>query len=253
MRNIWVLQLGTVVALALLAWAGMASPNAQGDAIAAKCPRAAAWVKQQKLLHPGESQQARARRDAGRTFTRPALRKDLLRRAADDGRLREAWIASGRDPHSKQGKAVYTLDGRNLAWLKPKVVESGFPTVAEVGEQGVAAAWLLVQHADRDPAFQLRVLRALEPHVAQRGVPLSDYAMLMDRALRHEGKPQRYGSQWTVDPAKPGQLVLEPTEDPTHLNERRARAGLMPIKDYQCVLDTVYAPAVGRGKALHKP
>ncbi len=47
--------------------------------------------------------------------------------------------------------------------------------------------------------------------------------------------------------------VREPTEDPTHLGDRRARVGLMPIKDCQCVLDTVYAPTVGRGKALHKP
>lgn len=107
-----------------------------------------------------------------------------------------------------------------------------------------------VRHGIR---FQLRVLRALEPHLAQRGIPLSDYAMLTDRVLRHEGKPQRYGSQWTVDAAKPGKLVLEPTEDPTHLDDRRARVGLMPIQDYQCVLDTVYARAVGRGKALHKP
>ncbi|PPV06910.1 hypothetical protein XBLMG947_2128 [Xanthomonas bromi] len=47
----------------------------------------------------------------------------------------------------------------------------GLPNAAQVGRDGAAAAWLLVQHADADPAFQEQVLGTLAPHVARGEIP----------------------------------------------------------------------------------
>jgi hypothetical protein len=53
---------------------------------------------------------------------------------------------------------VASVDAGNLAWLKETVAEVGWPGRSMVGEDGAHAAWLLAQHADRDPAFQRRCL-----------------------------------------------------------------------------------------------
>ncbi|MGA0587410.1 DUF6624 domain-containing protein [Dyella sp. KRB-257] len=79
--------------------------------------------------------------------------------------------------------------------------------------------------------------------ISGQGIKNSDFALLTDRVLRAQKKPQRYGTQFVADPAHPGKVVMAPVEDPAHLDERRAEAGLMPISDYRCVMEVVYAIA----------
>ena len=69
--------------------------------------------------------------------------------------------------HARAGlEIVATVDADNLAWLKEVVAEVGWPGQSMVGEDGAHAAWLLAQHADQDPAFQLRCLELLTQAVA---------------------------------------------------------------------------------------
>jgi hypothetical protein len=52
---------------------------------------------------------------------------------------------------------------------------------------------------------------------------------LGDRIAMYEGRPQRYGTQSL--PCPDGQYRRWQTEDPEHLNERRAAIGLPPVED----------------------
>jgi hypothetical protein len=52
------------------------------------------------------------------------------------------------------GEAMVAVDGENLPWLKELIAVRGWPGVSLAGEDGAHAAWLLVQHADAEPAFQ---------------------------------------------------------------------------------------------------
>ncbi|MDR3444220.1 MULTISPECIES: DUF6624 domain-containing protein [unclassified Dyella] len=219
-------------------YCGMARAE-EGDVparVAASCPAAAAWIKANAV------QQAKSR-DSSRTFSEPALRTALQQHADRDQQARDALIAVGMDLGSKEAKAVQQVDATNLAWLKSVIARSGFPTPEQVGIQGVTNAWLLVQHADSDPTFQSHVLGLLEPRAHDGTIRPSDYAMLVDRVRTNHGKPQLYGSQFVGDAAKPSDMHLSPVEDPAHLDERRARMGLMPIHDYECALRAMYATA----------
>jgi hypothetical protein len=229
----------------LLLSAALLSPAAKADdgdaALMKACPGLAAWA----ATHPRGGGEASMHDAAGRRYTNPALRHELAGRAAADEKARNAAIAAGMQDETAN-KAVLAVDAGNLSWLKEVVARQGFPGVDAVGRQGVSDAWLLVQHADRDPAFQAAVLETLESRLASSGVRKADVAMLTDRVLRAQGKPQRYASQFMR--AKDGSLVPEPIADVAHVDQRRAAMDLMPLADYQCVLRFSYAPGPKAGQ-----
>lgn len=249
MRKVTTRKLSAWLVLLLASGSACAAQDPQDQAVEAACPGVATWQAAQKAAHDSHSEEAIAARDAARHFAAPEERRQLLQRVGADQQARDAALAASQsaDPDGAAARAVYKhayeVDGDNLTWLKAQVQRSGFPTVAQVGEQGMSAAFLLVQHADRDPAFQMSVLETLQRRGADKGVKDSELALLTDRVLRAQKKPQRYGTQFGTDPAHPGKVVMAPVEDPTHLDERRAGVGLMPISDYRCVMEVVYGAA----------
>ena len=63
-----------------------------------------------------------------------------------------------------------------------------------------------------------------------------------DRVLIAQGKPQRYGSQFTA--AGDGTMELRPTEDMDGLDARRQAMGLQPLAQYKAVLSEAYRKPV---------
>lgn len=130
--------------------------------------------------------------------------------------------------------AVSREDHKNTEMLKALVAEKGWPTISRVGAQASNAAWLLVKHADLDPAFQLKALRLMEPLTTKGEVSRSDYAYLHDRTtLKLTGK-QRYGTQAQC---KNGKRGPQPLEDSDSVDARRAWAGLEPLAEYLASMD----------------
>lgn len=209
-------------------------PDPTMAAMAAQCPAAKAWIDKQA--------QKLVREEGNDQVTSPDLRDELHERAQRDQAARKAWAAEGMVADSRAASVVYENDASNVIWLKERVWHGGFPTPAQVGPRGVNDAWLLVQHADRDPGFQQSVLDLLAPRVADGTIAASDYALLVDRVRIHRDLPQVYGSQYEDVPGKPGQMRMLPVEDPAHLDARRASVGLMPSHDYACALSVTYAP-----------
>lgn len=206
------------------------------QAIAARCPAAMTWHKAHAQEH---------KPPAVAKPTDPALRKQLLAMVKVDQGVRQAWAKAGvQDPHNPVIPRMLAVDAANLKELKPIIAAHGFPTPAMVGNDGVEAAFLLVQHADSDPAFQASVLPKLAALQKKGMVSGPDFALLTDRVLRAQGKPQRYGTQFAPDHDRPGTFAAEPMVDPTHIDTRRASVGLMPLADYACVLSVVYKTPV---------
>jgi hypothetical protein len=231
-RNLFPVVLGFLATGACAAHAG---ENDQAmAAIAAQCPAAKAWIDQHSLAAtmPPDDDHVSA----------PALRSELHRRAMLDQNARAQWLADGLSPTSKFAASAQGIDGGNTVWLQALILKGGFPTPAQVGMQGVADAWLMVQHADQNPAFQSDVLALLAPMVQQGAIRASDYAMLVDRVRINQQQPQVYGSQYVEDASAPGKMRMLPVEDPAHLDQRRASVGLMPSHDYTCALSATYAP-----------
>jgi hypothetical protein len=90
----------------------------------------------------------------------PGLREELLRMAAtdQDGRQRLDCHPRRDGAMSEQELAaaehLRAVDAANTARMKRIIAERGWPGRSMVGADGAQAAWLLVQHADHDPAFQ---------------------------------------------------------------------------------------------------
>lgn len=128
------------------------------------------------------------------------------------------------------------VDRRNTADLKQLLQVHSWFTISEFGASADSNAWLLVQHADDDPAFQKQILKVLEPLALQGETKPSNFAYLFDRvALSYSNParqtPQRYGTQGRC--TGPGTWQEFPVEDPAALDQRRATVGLMPIAEYR--------------------
>jgi hypothetical protein len=194
----------------------------------APCPGAAVW----REAHRDQLPAALARRDQARTFSAPELRAELERRFEADQRERQKLIADPRD--RDVGNRVQRMDLENLVWLKNLVKDNGIPTVAQVGESGVHWTWLLVQHADDDPQFQLSV----QPIFAQRQeageLPADDLARLTDRVLLAAGKQQRFGTQFDW---YSGQFKPTSAGNIADIEANRQALGLMPLADYACMIN----------------
>lgn len=227
-------MMSSVLLLALAVPAMAEEDDPQLAAALAKCPGAAAFRK----AHADESKSPEV--DPAPP-TDPALRKQLLDMIVPDQQAREAVDAAGWSRESVE--AMLRVDAENLPQIKRIIeVHKGLPMPSQVGADGVSAAWLLVQHADSDPAFQAQVLARIESRVGHGGVTGHDFALLTDRVLVNQGKPQRYGSQLV---AKDGVWVPKPLEDAAHVDARRAAVGQMPLADYICVAAQVFAVPKG--------
>jgi hypothetical protein len=124
---------------------------------------------------------------------------------------------------------MYELDARHTARMKAIVAQHGWPTRSLVGREGATAAWLLVQHADADSAFQRKCLELMRAAPSDE-VSASELAYLMDRVLVNEGKLQLYGTQFWL---QEGKMVPRPIEDEAELDRRRAEAGLISMHEYE--------------------
>jgi len=153
------------------------------------------------------------------------LREELLRRAERDQQARGA-VGAGVDVDAG---ALGDVDAENLAWLRQTVREKGWPTRSMVGPDGAHAAWLLVQHADCDPAFQRQCLDLLVAAAAAGEASPQDVAYLTDRVFLAEGRPQEYGTQVT---ARSGRWAPRLLRDPDLVDARRASVGPEPLATY---------------------
>lgn len=135
--------------------------------------------------------------------------------------------------------ALYDKDRANTEYLKKLVRQQGWPRLSSVGKTAAYAAWLIAQHADEDPAFQIEAIRLMEPLLASGEVSRSDLAYLYDRTMLKMAGKQRYGTQMIC---QDGQRAPRTLEDAANLDRWRKEAGLQPMPDYLAQMDKVYGP-----------
>lgn len=230
MRKSWVV-VAMVLSLVSSGWTTAQAGDDWDAQVSRQCPHMAAWIRAKDI----EAAAHQKTQPLGKP-SEPELRAELLKMSDADQKARNAVIADGFK-HAGPIKAMWAVDAGNLPHLKRMVAAQGIPTVAQVGKDGVEAALLLVQHADRDPGFQMKVLDQLQASPDHGGVSAQQFTLLTDRVLVAQHKPQRYGTQFTM---KDGKLKADPMEDPANVDKRRVAAGLPPLADYACMLGIDY-------------
>lgn len=121
------------------------------------------------------------------------------------------------------------IDFANTKTLKKIIEKYGWPDEMLVEKEGAEAAWLIAQHADHDVNFQKTCLALMQTHKS----PISKIhlAYLSDRINVHEGKKQKYGTQFYFD-KKANKLLPQPIADKKNIEIRRKRIGLEPFEEY---------------------
>lgn len=150
----------------------------------------------------------------------------------------EAREASVKDyANKKLSKKAYLIDGRNLVKIKKIIKDFGWPTYDLVGRRASNAFWLLVQHADRDLAFQKKCLKLLEIAVRDNQAKPINLAYLTDRVRIADGKKQIFGTQYRIED---GKLVLKPVIDQKNLDKLRKKYGMTTMKQQNKKMSVEY-------------
>lgn len=140
------------------------------------------------------------------------------------------------------GNMQSVLDSVNMIFVEKYLIEKGYPGKSVVGEESSLVAWNVLQHnPDKIPLYLPLVKKA----AAAGEIPKTSAAMMEDRYLMMEGKPQVYGTQGMSYDDERGSFIW-PIESAETVNERRKGAGFdETIEDYAKILfgdDYVYAP-----------
>lgn len=115
------------------------------------------------------------------------------------------------------------IDHQNLEIIVSFIEKCGIPTLEEINDLEMAAIWAVLQHA---PArYQSMYIPDLEKAANRGDIGWGKIALMKDRALMYEGKPQVYGSQVSGD-------ELYNLFEPEYVNQRRAEIGMEPLEDY---------------------
>lgn len=158
---------------------------------------------------------------------KPELQRELLEMRAEDQRVRKELMDAGElgGAYVPRMEAVHV---RNAQRLRELIQQHGWPDEEAAGKDGAEAAWFIVQHAVGDPALQRDSLRLLRAAAEQCRAPRWHVAYLEDRIAMHEGRPQRYGTQWLDDPVD-GRVRPWTLADPEQVNTLRAEMGMQPM------------------------
>lgn len=119
-------------------------------------------------------------------------------------------------------------DRKNQQEVLAILEQQGWPSRSQVGSKAQMAAFLVIQHAPLE--VQEKYLPLMREAAAAGELELRNLALLEDRVLMRNGKPQLYGSQIEVDSA--GNQTLYPIADEPNVNQRRAEVGLPPLEEY---------------------
>ena len=161
------------------------------------------------------------------------LSREIIEMEAADQKVRFAEIRTNDAVHQQ---ATATIDAKNEARVKEILKEYGWPNADLIGDQGVHALWVLVQH--ESPPVLKQCLPDMKAAAELGELEWATVALSIDRDLMYDCKKQLYGSQvQTTD----GKVELYPVEDEAHLDERRAKIGLGPIAEYKAGIAKLYA------------
>jgi hypothetical protein len=147
---------------------------------------------------------------------------ELIAMRHRDQEMRDRLVREGR-LHGDYDEDMQRVHIETAHRLDALIAGHGWPSLTMVGLEGTRAAWMIAQHSICTPDLQRKFL-ALITRAAEAGdVPKRQAALLTDRVLACEGRPQIYGTvlDWDAN----GELSCE-VLDPANLDARRQEAGL---------------------------
>ena len=128
----------------------------------------------------------------------------------------------------ENGIPDFEVDFKNLEVAVSIIEQCGMPTTQNVDRVHIEHLWLVFQHASN--TYRKAYFQHFQEAVKRGDLRASSLALMEDRILMDEGKPQIYGAQVAFD--QNGVNTLHPIESPEYVDQRRAQVGLGPLKEY---------------------
>lgn len=141
--------------------------------------------------------------------------------------LEEAFEADLSNP-TDANNIARNIDHENQARVVSLLEKCGWPQKFTVGEKGMTAVFLVIQHGSK--ALREKYFPLVKASAEKGEITLRAVAMMEDRMLMENGKKQKYGTQ--LISYNNGPLQLHPIEDEANVNQRRAAMGMEPIEEY---------------------
>lgn len=124
---------------------------------------------------------------------------------------------------------INKIDAENIVKIENIISKYGYPGKSLVGEPENTTAFYVIQH---NPNKIPQYLPLIEKSAKNDELPFKYYAMMLDRKLTNERKPQIYGTQigfqmiTNKNSGKQEQFIyVLPIEDAKNVNKRRKEAG----------------------------
>ena len=131
------------------------------------------------------------------------------------------------------------INKQNQEELEKLIETKGWPKISEVGGAASTAAFLIIQHSDIEK--QKKYLPVIKKLCEQKDAMWQDYALMYDRILVTEKKPQKYGSQINYN-EQTKKYELFPLEDESKVDEWRKEVKLGPLSEYVSQWGIVFTP-----------
>jgi hypothetical protein len=148
--------------------------------------------------------------------------------AASNGYPPENYSHLSQEEWSAFKDSVYTTHQKRIKEIFDQYGFAGFDLV---GERGSSNFWVMAQHSDHNPEFQLEVLEKMKIEADKGNADYRNYGMLVDRVKLNTGQAQIYGTQ--VDYNKEiCQAFPKNLADSLNVNKRRKEIGLQQLEKY---------------------
>lgn len=118
------------------------------------------------------------------------------------------------------------IDSLNLVRAEEIIKKYGYPGSSLVGEPTNEVVWYIIQHSPKIKVYFSMIQQAGQANE----LPFRLVAMMQDRLLTQQRKPQIYGTQGACYPLRAKvennqECFIWPIEDPKNVNKRRKQAG----------------------------
>jgi len=154
------------------------------------------------------------------------IKDQTLRQLSGDAREK---FGKDSDEMKYFKELIFYQDSLNQIEVTEIINKRGWVGKSLVGGNANSALWMVVQHGPIE--MQEKYLPLVKESVL-KGESRGDHlALLQDRILMRNDKPQIYGSQLRPD-KETGKPVVYEIKDPEYVNQRRKEIGLGPIQDY---------------------
>lgn len=143
-------------------------------------------------------------------------------------KLQEAYALDQkmRQPGAKYDRGV---DHQNMTIVASAIENCGVSKIKKLPKEDLEAIFFIVQHSDLK--YMKKYVSMLKELAEDGKIGMNAIAAMQDRILMLEGKPQRYGTQMTMNYVAE-KLEVYYLENPEYVNKRRTEVGLGPLEDY---------------------